>query len=251
MKRLIQLLIALTIVDIAPASAQFVDIDGFTARLHSSGMPYRLFIPKGYNKSQKYPLILWLHGSGSMGKDNLKQITGDSRAGTHVWTTPENQAKHPAFVLAPQCAETAELCWDNPQVEEPEDQMLYVMEILETLQAEYSIDADRIYVAGQSMGGYGTWDIIIKRPDLFAAAIPICGGGNSTRAARIANVAVWAFHGSDDQTVSVSESRKMIAAVKRAGGNPKYTEYKGMRHEIWDRVFKEPGLVEWLFAQHK
>jgi len=229
-------------------------LDGFLARIHKNKagqtMPYRLFIPPGYDQTKKYPLILWLHGAGSVGKDNKMQISEWSKPGTHLWTTAENVSKHPTFVVAPQCPDD-QTCWDDPSAGALGKELVLVLDILDSLQKEFSIDAQRLYVAGQSMGGYGTWSLITKRPNLFAAAIPLCGGGNPSFAAKAAKTPIWAFHGDVDDNVPVSETRNMIAALRKSGGNPKYTEYKGLGHEIWDRVFKEPGLVEWLFAQHR
>jgi predicted peptidase len=214
-------------------------VDGFVPHVYKS-MPYRLFAPAKYDKTQTYPLILWLHGAGSVGSDNFKQISEASLRGTHTWTTAQNQAKHPAFVLAPQSRNGS---WTTD--------LQLVVELLDSLKSEFPIDTGRVYIAGQSMGGFGTWDYITARPDLFAAAVPLCGGGDPSRASRIAKIPIWAFHGADDPTVPVSESRDMIAAVQKAGGSPRYTEYKGVGHEVWLKAFQEPGLVEWLFSQHK
>ncbi|PYS40816.1 MAG: phospholipase [Acidobacteria bacterium] len=214
-------------------------VDGFQARTYKT-MPYRLFVPPDYDKSHPYPLILWLHGAGSVGGDNFKQISGASLRGTHTWTAPQVQAKHPAFVLAPQ-SRIGSWTMDFP----------LVLELLNSVESEFNIDAARIYVAGQSLGGFGTWYFITTRPDLFAAAIPLCGGGNSSRASVITHIPIWAFHGESDPTVPVTESRKMIAAIRQAGGDPRYTEYRGVGHDVWFRAFQEPGLVEWLFSQHK
>jgi predicted peptidase len=244
MPRIIQVIIAVLIMAV-PTMAQDT-IDGFIARVHRSGghtTPYRVFVPKEYNSAKKYPLVLWLHGSGSVGKDNRKQITQASTMGTHTWTRPGNQAKYPAFVVAPQCCQLG-ASWTTPA------QLGLVIEILATLQQEFSIDATRLYVAGQSMGGYGTWALIAHKPGMFAAAVPLCGGGNVLAAPAIAKTPVWAFHGASDPTVSVWESRKMIEAVKKAGGSPRYTEYPGVGHDVWLRTFKEPGLLDWVFAQH-
>jgi predicted peptidase len=227
-----------------PAMAQDT-IDGFVGRTYKSPshtMRYRLFIPTGYDASKKYPVVLWLHGSGSVGNDNRKQISSASTLGTHTWTRPENQAKYPTFVLAPQTPPNK--AWTSA------GELETVLEILEALQKEFSIDAQRLYVAGQSMGGYGTWAIIALRPEVFAAAVPLCGGGHVADAPRIANIPIWVFHGAADPTVSVWESRKMIEAIKQAGGKPRYTEYPGVRHEVWERTFKEPGLLDWVFAKH-
>jgi predicted peptidase len=237
----------LALLSVGPVAAQ-KPVDGFQARTYKY-MPYRLFVPPDYDHKRKYPLILWLHGSGSVGNDNLKQISGASLRGTHVWTAAANQAKHPAFVLAPQCPPGRS--WTNNVTHRPSSELLLVLEILETLRNEFNIDSSRIYIAGQSMGGYGAWSLITARPDLFAAAIPLCGGGDPNRASAIAKIPVWAFHGEADTNVPVAESRKMIAAIQQAGGAPRYTEYKGVGHEVWFKAFQERTLVDWLFEKTK
>jgi predicted peptidase len=232
-----------------PCAAQDT-IDGFTARSYNNGrekMPYRLFVPPGYNPREKYPLVVWLHGAGGAGRDNVRQISGDQIPGTRTWTSPDRQAAHPAFVLAPQSpGGWADL--DHNTLGAP---LVLVVGILDSLTSTFSIDSGRLYVAGQSDGGYGVWDLITKRPERFAAAIALCGGGDPARAARAAAMPIWAFHGDADEVIPVTASRQMIAALTRAGGHPRYTEYHGMGHDIWTRAFAEPGLVDWLFAQHK
>jgi predicted peptidase len=226
------------------------DIDGFTARIYRSPsgdtMPYRLFIPPDYNDQKPYPLVLWLHGSGGAGTDNIAQISEDQIPGTHLWTEPQTQTMHPAFVLAPQ----------NPgnwveRADALSPRMLLVLGMLDSVKAQFNIDATRIYVAGQSDGGYGTWNLITQRPELFAAAIPLCGGGVPRLAGRVAKMPLWVFHGLRDDVVPVSESRNMIAAIRKAGGRPKYTEYARVGHEVWKWSFTEPQLIPWLFAQHR
>jgi predicted peptidase len=225
-------------------------VDGFLGRVHKKGrqsMPYRLFIPRSYDKSVQYPLVIWLHGGGSAGVDNLGQISLDNTLGTHFWTRKENQDRHPTFVLAPQSTGG----WDNNASTSLSEELKLVLEILDVVRKDYSIDANRIYVAGQSNGGIGAWGLITKKPGVFAAAIPLCGAGHTGIASRAAQTAVWAFHGEIDDVISVDFSRKMVEALKRAGASPRYTEYKGVGHEIWERVFKEPDLAEWLFAQRR
>jgi predicted peptidase len=225
------------------------NVDGFVARLYRNGretMPYRLFIPSGYDQQKKYPLIVWLHGAGGAGHDNLRQISGDQIPGTRTWTKPDNQAKYPAFVLAPQSPGR----WADIGHDVLSTPLLLVVGVLDSVQSQFSIDPHRIYVAGQSDGGYGVWDLIARRAELFAAAIPVCGGGDPARAARLARMAIWAFHGDADETIPVTASRQMIAAVNRAGGHPRYTEYRGGGHDVWTRAFAEPELIDWLFAQH-
>jgi len=227
-------------------------IDGFVARDFRGNAvttPYRLFVPPGYDTATAYPLIVWLHGGGGAGDDNIKQVSGDQVPGTHSWTTPAAQAAHPAFVVAPQArgvwSITGHTTGQSPS-------LLAVLGIVRSIQDEYHIDRRRIYVAGQSLGGGGTWTLITSEPNPFAAAIVLCGVSPDTmRAAAAVSTPVWVFQGAQDTESIVQEARAMVAAVRRAGGHPKYTEYPGLDHNIWDRVFQEPGLVDWLFGQHK
>jgi len=236
------------------------NMDGFVAKVYrnESGqtIPYRLFVPGGYVKGKQYPLIIWLHGAGGAGSDNLRQIEGDQIAGTRVWTKPENQIKHPAFVLVPQSAAAWSLRKSNGNELGPD--LVQVVGILNSIKKQFNIDSKRIYVAGQSAGGYGTWNLITQRPDLFAAAIILCavgadleGGGDPELAQRLKQMPIWAFLGDEDNLLTVSSNRAMIAHLEEAGGKPRHTEYPGVGHNIWDLVFKEPDLVDWLFAQHR
>lgn len=228
------------------------EADDFAAATYRNArgetMLYRLFAPRNYDRGKRYPLVLWLHGGAGRGNDNLKQITGGNTNGSHVWTRPENQSRYPCFVVAPQCPENEQ--WATYERAQTTAQMRLVFEVIADLQKRFSIDAGRLYVAGQSMGGFGTWAAIAERPKMFAAAVPLCGGGDETQAAKLARTQVWAFHGEKDETVSVQRSRDMIAAIRRAGGNPKYTEYKGAGHVIWNNVFNEPDLLPWVFGQN-
>jgi len=119
----------------------------------------------------------------------------------------------------------------------------------ETTQAQ-PVDLDRIYVTGLSMGGYGSWDLAIRTPEKFAAVVPICGGGDESQAARLLGVPIWAWHGDADPAVPVERSRRMIAAIRQAGGNPKYTELAGVGHDSWNPAYRDPhGPIPWLFEQ--
>lgn len=212
-------------------------------------LPYRLFIPENYDRQKKYPLVLYLHGGGGLGTDNLQQISGGNSFLIGMFTKAENQAKFPCFVVAPQSHDEGWVKGSDHRT--PGKQLKLVFELLESLQMNYSIDHERLYVAGQSLGGFGTFAIINERPDLFAAAVPLCGGGDESKAGRIAHVALWAFHGEKDEAVPVERSRQMIAAIKRAKGQPKYTEYSGEGHTIWTKVATEPELLPWMFAQRR
>jgi predicted peptidase len=242
-------LLSILLIGIAQAPDR---VDGFEGRVFRKGrntMPYRLFIPSTYEKANanKYPLVIWLHGAGGAGTDNLKQISNDNYFGPHLWASNETQAKYPAFVLVPQT--TGAWAIYDPNKLTPEESM--TLALIDTLEKEFSIDTRRIYLTGQSNGGNGTWDLITKKPAVFAAAVPLCGGGNPALAAKVAHLPIWAFHGEKDDIIPASYSRNMIAEIKQKGGMPKYTEYPGVGHDVWLHALKEPQLVDWLFAQHK
>ena len=122
--------------------------------------------------------------------------------------------------------------------------------LLQTLD-KFQIDSSRIYVTGLSMGGFAVWDIIARYPDLFAAAIPICGGGDVNTVETIKNIPIWAFHGKQDRVVKPQRSRNMIMSLRQSGAKPKYTEYPNVAHGSWKPAYEEPNLLEWLFAQKK
>jgi len=217
----------------------------------SSGieLPYRLFIPIDYNQSSLYPIVVYLHGSGGNGINNLKQISGGNTNGTHVWTTPENQSKHPAFVLAPQLPEL--YYWFETFTRNLSPGAQTTLNLLRDLIKEFNIDPNRIYLTGQSAGGYGVWDILLKQPDLFAAAIPLCGGGNPFEVKPFLDVPIWVFHGALDKAVPVRFSREMVAVLNKSGGNVKYTEYPDVGHAVWESAYLEPELIDWLFIQKR
>ncbi len=218
-------------------------------------LPYRLLVPKGYDAKdeKRYPLILFLHGAGERGDDNDKQLLHPDVLNL---VTAKHAEKHPAFVVAPQCPANAKWAdvnwWQKPYhktPEKPAEPMRLTLELLDALAKEYRIDMDRIYVTGLSMGGYGTFDALVRRPDYFAAAVPLCGGADDSRAKDFAHVPIWVFHGDKDGAVPVDRSRSAVEALKAAGGHPKYTEYKGEGHGIWKRAYAEPELADWLFQQ--
>ena len=244
-----RLLVALFLIA-APGYAQEA-VDGFVPRVFKNVvgriMPYRLFIPENYDKDKAYPLIVWLHGAGGVGNDNLRQIQEDQLLGTHVWTSPENQERYPAFVVAPQAPGP----WASSGRSVMSQELILVTGVIDTVQSQYNIDPNRLYIAGQSDGGFGVWTFITNRPDMFATAIPVCGGGNPSYAARVAHMPIWGFHGKQDDVISVEESRNMVEALKKAGGKPRYTEYGSVGHDVWKRAFTDPDLPEWLFSQHK
>lgn len=216
----------------------------------SSGleMPYRLHTPS-LESGAKYPLIIYLHGSGGAGTDNIKQISGGNIHGTHLWLKPEVAVENPAFVLAPQIP-TRQL-WSASDSEQLAPYAVVLIELISKISSQHPIDADRIYIMGQSLGGMGVWDIVSKQPNLFAAAVPVCGRGDTTRIVNARSMAIWAFHGAEDTAVSVTGSREMVASLKAVDGNISYTEYPNVGHNSWEKAFAEPALPEWLFSKLK
>jgi predicted peptidase len=193
-------------------------LERFEARTFQEGdskLNYRLLKPKAYDAKQKYPLVIFLHGAGERGDDNEKQLVH----GMNDFASDEIMAKYPAFVIAPQCPAGEQWGGINRLAKSPTppDQFAPALEAtlkaVETLRKEFSIDDKRIYITGLSMGGYGTWDALAKRTELFAAAAPICGGGSAAAASQMKDVPIWAFHGADDKTVGGSRIDSDVAAA--------------------------------------
>lgn len=227
-------------------------------------IPYRLYIPESTNSNGEYSFLLFLHGAGERGTDNQSQIRANSNILTRI--VNESDPERACIILAPQCPSDepnkqrkwVDTPWENgsysadsiPQSEP----MQAVMKIIEELcndRRNTPIDKSRMYISGISMGGYGTWDTIIRNPDMFAAAIPVCGAGDPSKAELIKDVPIWAFHCADDGTVPVSGSRDMYNALKAVNGKITYTEYETGGHFAWEPAFNEPELLNWLFAQKK
>jgi predicted peptidase len=129
--------------------------------------------------------------------------------------------------------------------------MKAVLELIDAVQAQYSIDSTRILAVGVSMGGFGTWDVAMRHPNLFAAAMPICGGADPSQAPVLISMPIWTFHGDADDVVPVAGTREMVNALRAAGGAPKYTEYPGGGHGIWGNAFTDAQAMKWLMSQHR
>jgi predicted peptidase len=201
---------------------------------------YVLFVPHDYKGDKPFPLILFLHGSGETydGKNEGKQ------AKVGIGPAVEKQEKtFPAFVLMPQAQKR------NWRADGEDAQR--ALDILKAVQKDYKIDDKRLYLTGLSMGGFGTWSMAAKYPDKWAAIVPICGGGNVKDAEKIKDIPCWVFHGDADKAVAVDKSREMVAALKDAGGKPKYDEYPGVGHNSWEKAYANKELFDWLFMQQK
>jgi predicted peptidase len=225
-------------------------VESFVAGSYRSpsgeAMAYRLFVPPDYDAAKKYPIVLWLHGAAGRGSNNFSQLSGGNFVGSHFWTTPDNQAKYHAFVLAPQVDATKG--WARPHTNTPPVAIRIALEILDTIEKRYGIDRAREYVVGQSMGGEGVWAALSIAPQRFAAAIALCGYGDAYMIPRVVKVPVWIFQGEEDPLVPVTRAREWVAELRKAGGAPPYTEYPSIGHNVWDVAFSEPGLAAWLFS---
>jgi len=226
----------------------------FEPRSHKSDweMPYRLFRPES---TGKVPLVLYLHGSGGLGDDNVKQLGLGNVFGTRVWLLPENQKSFPCYVVVPQ-TDRGWIRYDFSQQPAKElpgfgDGARLALEIVDRLCHEFAIDERRIYVTGQSMGGAGAWNVITNRPHFFAAAVICCGSISADDGTGSIHTPLWNFHGDADESVPVSMSRDRISARRKAGGRPVYTEYAGVGHNVWEWAFTEPALPQWVFSQSR
>ena len=218
---------------------------------------YRLLRPEVEQEGEKYPLVLFLHGAGERGSDNEKQLFH----GSQMWLNPVNRENYPAFVLFPQCPESGYWAYtERPSSFEPDKMPLdapisplfsVLKELLDTYLAMPQVDKQRIYIMGISMGGMGTYDMTIRFPEVFAAAIPICGTVNATRLKAAKEVKFRIFHGDADNVVPVNGSRQAYKALKAAGADVEYTEFPGVTHGSWNPAFNLPDFMKWLFSQKK
>lgn len=214
---------------------------------------YRLLKPETIVSGQKYPLIIFLHGAGERGSDNQAQL----KHGMFELCFPDRRRKFPCYVIAPQCPKDqrwAAFDWkdpQNPSMEAMSRSLELTLEVVDQSLGQAPIDTDRIYITGLSMGGFGTWDAMARRPDFFAAAMPICGGGNPSTADRIRHIPIANFHGAEDKIVPPERSRNIIQALRDAGGTPKYIEYPGVAHDSWKPAYASEENWQWLFDQNR
>lgn len=218
----------------------------YTYTNEDTTLPYRLILPENYDESKEYSLLFFFHGAGERGSDNELQFFHC------VQYLADNMPE--TIIVAPQCP-TDHQWVDTPwskgaysiEAVPESNEMKAVMELLEELKENYSIDTDRMYVSGISMGGFGTWDAIMRHNDVFAAAIAVCGGGDPSQAENLVDVPLFVFHGDKDDAVPVSGSRDTVQAIKDAGGTKvEYVEYAGAGHGIWNQAFATEGLLEKL-----
>lgn len=195
---------------------------------------YMLDLPKDYATSgRSYPLLLFLHGAGERGSDLWQvRVHGPAKmidAGMDI----------PMIVVSPQCP--ADQWWD----------VEVLSRLVDAIQVTHRVDPSRLYVTGLSMGGYGTWELIGRFPGRFAAAAPICGGGNPALARHMADVPLWVVHGDKDEAVRLPESERMVEAVKRSGGTVRFDVIKDGGHDVWTDFYADPKVYKWFLSHRR
>lgn len=223
-------------------------------------LQYRIMYPKNFDKEKQYPLVLFLHGAGERGNDNKKQLTHGSK----LFADGMNRGVFPAIVIFPQCPQND--YWSNatvdrstkpislvyPQNAPPTKALSLVMLLMDDYLNKPFTNNAKVYLGGLSMGGMGTFEMLYRKPDMFAAAFTICGGGNPETVKSYANkTKLWVFHGAKDDVVNPQLSISMVSAYLRAGGKPNFTLYADDNHNSWDSAFAEPKLLTWLFSNIK
>ena len=223
-------------------------------------LKYRLLLPKDFSESKQYPIVLFLHGAGERGSDNTKQLTHGSK----LFADPMNRGAFPAIVIFPQCPQ--EDYWANATVDRstkpisltfplnapPTKALNLSMLLMEEFLSKPYVNKQKIYIGGLSMGGMGTFEMLYRKPNMFAAAFAICGGGNPEGVKEYANqTELWVFHGAKDDVVDPQLSVHMVSAYLKAGGKPNCTLYADDNHNSWDSAFAEPQLLTWLFSKSK
>ena len=218
-------------------------------------LPYRMYVPKDYDASKSYPVVLYFHGAGERGNDNTHIFRGGSILQRLLM--PEERKNNPCIIIAPQCAANSQWVlspWDPGTYDHTKIQVSPYMsaaeELLDDVIKNYSVDTSRLYVSGISMGGFGTWDLISRNPKKFAAAIPVCGGIDESYMEGLKGMPIRTFHAADDPIVSCAGTVRANQLLKDHG-DFLYTEYATGGHLIWDKAYGTGGLTTWLFAQKK
>ena len=233
-----------------------------TGVFHGFGhqLPYRLFVPTGLPQGAKCPLVVFFHGAFERGSDNVRQL--NLQTAPMVFTEEAIQAEYPCYVLAPQCPEDqqwVDMPWGEPEGKQPESPswpLAATVELVKNLiKTNASIDGGHIVATGFSMGGFGVFDAMNRWPEIFVRGLSVCGGGDEAAVKPLVGKPLWVFHAEDDQIVPVARSRNMVAAIREAGGEPRYTEYPasmGLLHLSWNEAFlKTPEIFDGLLGPKK
>ena len=215
-------------------------------------LKYRILTPINYNQKNIYPVHLFLHGAGERGNDNELQLIH----GAKLFLKKENREKYSSWVIFPQSPKNDWWGYEDPYKFDYKVTKSKAMDLVVKLMDDFikrkDVDANKVYVSGLSMGGMGTFVILNLRPNMFAAATPICGDGEPSSVNNYAKkIPIWIFHGSDDTVVSPKNSLKMAKAIIENGGSPKMTFYENVGHNSWNNAFKEKDFLKWIHSKSK
>lgn len=259
MKKIL-IITALLLASLTAASAQNIYEPKQFVSSEGQSLNYRMLAPKKTDAKKKYPLVVFLHGAGERGNDNERQLIH----GGQMFLNPANQEKYPAYVLFPQCPQESYWAFGKrpisfskgpagfdsiPREEQLPAITLAVKELIMEYLALPDVDDSRVYIMGLSMGGMGTYDMVSRYPELFAAAIPICGAAAKGSLAAAKDIKFRIYHGDADPIVPVECSRSAYRELKEAGADVEYFEFVGCDHGSWNPAFNQPDFLKWLFAQ--
>ena len=261
MNKYIGIFVLLNLMPLLAAGQSELLYEAETFNYNNTKLPYRILYPPAFEEGKKYPLLLFLHGAGERGADNKKQLMH----GSDLFTQKPNRQRFPSIVVFPQCAEgdywaSVERTFNQDGSRQfefdakrpPTAAMSSVLALMDSLISLDIVDRDRVYVGGLSMGGMGTFEIAYRRPEWFASAFAICGGGDLAMAETYADkVPFWIFHGEEDAVVPPHFSKDMAEQIRKDGGEVKLTLYEHMNHNSWDSAFIEPGLLSWVYSHQK
>jgi predicted peptidase len=239
--------------DLAPFEVHSIEYTG--GKYEKETFRYLVLKPLKVEAGETYPLVLFLHGAGERGDDPAKVRIHFPE----LWAKADHREKFACFLIVPQCREGEQ--WVNapwtdvkstPMGKEPSAMLDMANEVLDKSLKEFPVDKSRVYLTGLSMGGYGSWELAMRRPEVFAALAPICGGGDEAQAAKLKDIPIWTAHGDADTVVPVERSRRMVQAVKDAGGRVHYEEYPKVGHNSWTPAYTDPeGVLPWMFQQQR
>lgn len=221
------------------------ELNSFYDSSSSKRIWYQLLLPDDYSNSKRYPVLFFLHGAGEIGNDYQKTLRNLKK----LFEINGDIARE-AIIVAPQCPEGG--WWSLDETNSGDGWLSCAFRLLQTIPQNYSVDTNRIYVTGLSMGGQATWSVLQRYGDYFAAGVPICGWGDTSKGYELSKIPIWIYHGVLDDTVSISSSDEMYNAILKAGGNKiHYTRVPNAKHNSWSAAFSDRELISWLFAQNK
>ncbi len=254
MKKTLILLVTSVLFVLSVSAQNSYEAKTFTSS-DGQSLNYRELCPAEIAKGKKYPLVIFMHGAGERGNDNTKQLAH----GSQMFLNPVNRAKFPSFVIFPQCPQDRYWSFSGrpdsfakfTAGKETTAILKAVKELIESYLENPSVDQSRIYIMGLSMGGLATFDLDWRHPEIFAAAIPICGAADTEKIVEANGVKWRIYHGDADDVVPVECSRKAYTALKNANADVEYFEFPGCKHGSWNPAFNQPDFMDWLYAQKK